>query len=199
VSAAAALLLGQDPTLKPDQVMWLLERTATDVTPASGCPRCSPGRDRFTGWGRLNVLAALKSLKRRSELPPADAYEPNDDAGEEAHAFGPPRTITATLDYWDDPLDVYAVKLAKGETLGVELTSSIPVGRLVLWKPRTVGLGGNRQPLGYRAARSATGGNREQLTYRATAAGTYFLQVRVAEPTRARPVYRLTLAKQRAT
>ena len=28
VSAAAALLLGQDPTLKPDQVAWLLERSA---------------------------------------------------------------------------------------------------------------------------------------------------------------------------
>ena len=32
VSAAAALLLGVDPTLKPDQVAWLLERSATDVT-----------------------------------------------------------------------------------------------------------------------------------------------------------------------
>ena len=31
VAAAAALLIGADPTLTPDQVAWLLERSATDV------------------------------------------------------------------------------------------------------------------------------------------------------------------------
>ena len=42
VSAAAALLLGQDPTLKPDQVAWLLERSATDVDPRDRLPRAAP-------------------------------------------------------------------------------------------------------------------------------------------------------------
>ena len=50
VSAAAALLLGVDPRLKPDQVEWLLERSATDADPASGCAaRCPVGRDSLTG------------------------------------------------------------------------------------------------------------------------------------------------------
>src|SRR5262249_55875959 len=55
VSAAAALLLGQDPHLTPDQVGWLLERSARDVKPATGCSPCAPGRDPLTGWGRLDV------------------------------------------------------------------------------------------------------------------------------------------------
>ena len=37
VSAAAALLLGQDPTLRPEQVSWLLERSADDANAATGC------------------------------------------------------------------------------------------------------------------------------------------------------------------
>ncbi len=41
VAAAAALLLGQSPTLRPDQVAWLLERTATDVNASTGCAKCA--------------------------------------------------------------------------------------------------------------------------------------------------------------
>jgi len=197
VSAAAALLIGTDPSLTADQVMWLLERTATDVTGAT-CGRCPPGRDSLTGWGRLNVQAALRTLQRRVDLPPPDVYEPNDDVGIQAHAFGPPRTITATLDYWDDPTDVYALKLTKGQALSVLVTSKIRLGRLVLWNPATVQLTGGRVPLSNRAARSATVGGSERLSYQATTTGTYYLQVKVAEPTRARPVYDLTVVKEPA-
>jgi subtilisin family serine protease len=197
VSAAAALLLGQDPTLKPDQVSWLLERSATDVTAASGCRRCGEGRDALSGWGRLNVAAALALLKRRASVPPADAYESNDDAGVEAHAFGPPRTIAATLDYWDDPTDVYAIKLAKGETLVVRLSSTLPLGKMQLWTPDTTHVGDQRGILGTRAARSAPIGGEQRLAFRAPVAGKYFLQVRVGIPTRDPPVYRLSVAKQR--
>ena len=198
VSAAAALLLGQDPTLTPDQVGWLLERSATDVTAASGCRRCGDGRDRLTGWGRLDVLAALERLERRSSIPPADAYEPNDDAGVEAHAFGPPRTITATLDYWDDPTDVYAIKLAKGESLFAHVTSSIPIGKMQLWTPDTTHVGDQRGVLGNRAARSDSVGGQQRLVFQAPVAGKYFLQVRVGLPTRNRAVYQLSVAKQPA-
>src|SRR5262249_53088885 len=74
VSAAAALLLGVDPKLKPDQVSWLLERSATDVTAATGCPQCTPGRDSLTGWGRLDVQRALAYLAHK-DYPQADTLE----------------------------------------------------------------------------------------------------------------------------
>jgi subtilisin family serine protease len=197
VSAAAALLLGQDPGLKPDQVSWLLERSATDVTPATGCSRCVEGRDGLTGWGRLNVLAALKQLKQRTRIPFADAYESNDDAGVEAHPFGPSRAITATLDYWDDPLDVYAIKLQKGESLFAHLSSTIPLGRMQLWTPDTTHVGDPRGILGNRAASSAPVGGQQRLVFDAPAAGTYYLLIRVGAPTRQRPLYALSIAKQR--
>ena len=52
VSAAAALLLAARPSLAPDQVMALLERSAVDVSAATGCSRCPLGRDWYSGWGR---------------------------------------------------------------------------------------------------------------------------------------------------
>jgi subtilisin family serine protease len=193
VSAAAALLLGANPRLTPDQVSWLLERSATDVTSAT-CPRCRAGRDSLTGWGRLNVLAALELLRNRVALPRPDAYEPNDDAGGEALALGTPRSraLTATLDYWDDPTDVYSVKLAAGDILSVRLTSSIPVGRIQLWAPGTTHVGDVRATLST-AARKAAVSAREHLDFRAPKAGTYYLAVRVGRPTRDRPVYKLAV------
>ena len=47
----------------------------------TGCAQCPVGRDRFTGWGSLDVLAALTMLTDGTPLPPPDRYEPNDDAG----------------------------------------------------------------------------------------------------------------------
>src|SRR5262245_21508467 len=71
VSAAAALRLGQDPALKPGQVSWLLERSADDSSPTTGCPQCPVGRDLYAGWGTLDVLKALTMLSN-TPLPPPD-------------------------------------------------------------------------------------------------------------------------------
>jgi subtilisin family serine protease len=198
VSAAAALLLGVDPSLTPDQVSWLLERSATDIT-SETCRACIAGRDSLTGWGRLNVAAALQALRHKSELPQPDAYEPNDDAGAQAHPFGEPRTITATLDYWDDPTDVYSIKLRAGEILSARLSSSLPIGRMQLWAPGTTNVGDQRATLADGARRTPAVAARERLDFRARAAGTYYLAVRVGKPTRERPVYNLTVAKRLVT
>src|SRR5439155_24073999 len=96
------------------QVAWLLERSATDASPATGCSICPVKRDSYTGWGLLNVEAALAKLTDGTQLPRPDRYEPNDNAGTWARQFGPPRAITATRDYWDDQVDVYAITLRKG-------------------------------------------------------------------------------------
>ena len=83
VSAAAALLIAQQPALTASQVSTLLERTADDVNASNGCPRCPLLRDALTGWGRLNIAKALTVLAKGSP-PPADELETNDDAGAQA-------------------------------------------------------------------------------------------------------------------
>src|SRR5439155_3042662 len=105
VSAAAALLFALQPTLKADQVSAILERTADDANASNGCRRCPLLRDSLTGWGRLNIANALASLG--GPLPPADRYETNDDAGAQAFTlWGRTIRTRATIDYWDDPVDV---------------------------------------------------------------------------------------------
>jgi thermitase len=198
VTAAAALLLGQAPTLTPDQVTWLLERTATDADPATGCRKCGAGRDSLTGWGMLDIAAALEALAGGSTLPPADVYEPNDDAGNSAQPFGPARTIGATLDYWDDPVDVYSIRLTKGERLFARLDRAAAApNSLVLWKPGTIHVGATRGTLPDRLALSSNVGGQQRLSYRAPAAGVYYVEVKVDSPTREVDAYHLSVGLQR--
>src|SRR6185312_7152796 len=48
VSAAAALLLGEVPTLTAPPAAWLLERSAVDESTTDGCGACPAGRDALT-------------------------------------------------------------------------------------------------------------------------------------------------------
>ncbi|HEX4525277.1 MAG TPA: S8 family serine peptidase [Gaiellaceae bacterium] len=195
VSAAAALLLGQDPSLRPEQVSWLLERSADDANASTGCAKCPVGRDMFTGWGTLDVESALRLLAQ-GQLPPADHYEPNDNAGPWAHALPPlPHTIEATLDYWDDNLDVYRVYLQKGRRLFARVTPAGPGKvQMSVWAPgtqRVDTLDDQRLLL----AQSRTVGAQSRVAYRATRTGTYFLELRVGRPTRDPLAYRLSAAR----
>jgi len=194
VSAAAALLIGVDPQLTPDQVSWLLERSATDANASNGCSICARGRDPFTGWGKLDVEAALTALTA-GHLPPPDTDEPNDNAGPAAHRVDLPATITATLDYWDDQVDVYAVALRAGERLFARLTPlSAAQTRLVLWKPGTVDVNDTRDLLTNEAARSLAVGLQKRLAYTAARGGTYYVEVTLLHQTRNPVQYRLGLA-----
>ena len=76
-------------------------RAATRYT--AGAPSTSPRRSTVLGDGT--------TCRRPTR------YEPNDDAGASSHALlGPPRTITATLDYWDDPSTSTAITLKRGQS-----------------------------------------------------------------------------------
>jgi subtilisin family serine protease len=189
VAAAAALLLGENPSLRPDQVAWLLERSADDATPATGCSSCSAGRDRFTGWGTLDVNAALVALTTAA-LPPADHYEPNDDAGPWAHALPPlPRTIEATL-------DVYRVHLDKGRRLFARVTPATGNAvRMELWAPGTVRVEGldAQEP---RLARSKLAGGQARLSYTALKTGTYYLELKLVQKNTIPVAYKLALARR---
>ena len=197
VSAGAALLLGQDPGLRPNQVSWLLERSAVDVSAATGCAMCPVGRDRFTGWGRLDVQAALTRLTSGEPLPPVDHYEPNDDAGPWSHAVPPlPRLVDATLDFWDDDVDVYRIALHRGQRLYARLTPGVP-GRvqLTLWRPGTLHVAGIDSSPADRVTTSHRVGRQSRLAFTAHEGGVYYLEAKLDTPSVPVVAYRLGLAK----
>jgi subtilisin family serine protease len=192
VSAAAAVLLSLHPTLRSEQVTTILERTAADVDAESGCPACSEGRDPLTGWGRLDVAAAIAAL---AKPPRRDRFEPNDDLGPRATAIsGAERRVRATVDFWDDQDDVYAVRLRAGQAMYVGLTgadASVDLN-LALWLPTARSIDdvrGFRQ----RVRVSSRPGSREYFSYRAQAGGTFFVQVRISSP--GTTPYRLAIVK----
>jgi hypothetical protein len=200
VTAAAANLLGVRPSLRPEQVVTLIERSADDASPASGCRLCAPGRDALTGWGELDVAAAIDAL--RVQAPPRDAYEPNDEAGPDAYRLyfrggGKSRTLQASTDFWDDQDDVYSVRLRRGEKLFASVT---PSGSsdvvLALWHPSAVSVTDlARQDLRLRLSNRP--GGHERLAYTAPADGWYHLQVRLTAPTVDPVAYRLSIVRVR--
>jgi subtilisin family serine protease len=183
VAAAAALVLSVAPQLTADQVTALIEHSAVDMTASTGCPRCLPWRDPLSGWGRLDVAAALQALN--SPLPVPDRYEANDDAGAAAWTlYGDSRQISATLDYWDDQIDVYRIWVRAGERITATLHGPASTDtNLVLWKPGTKRVEGLSLKLqSQRATQSAGQGPNEHLGYRAGAAGWYYLEVKLSTP-----------------
>jgi hypothetical protein len=198
VSAAAALLLGQDTKLTPEQVTWLLERSADDANAATGCTDCPNGRDAFTGWGRLDVLSALTMLDDGTGLPPADHYEPNDDAGPWSHALPPlPRAIDASLDYWDDNVDVYRVRLNAGARLFAHVDQKTNANvRLALWAPGTKTVEGLRVDTSARLAVGRRVGLQSRLAYTARVGGVYYLEVKLVSKPRDPLQYRLALSRR---
>jgi subtilisin family serine protease len=186
VSAAAAVLFAADPSLANSQVSFILERAADDVNATNGCPRCGLLRDQLSGWGRLDVAKAVESLA--GPLPPPDQYESNDDAGSQARTvWGKRDRLKATVDYWDDPVDVYRVPLQPSEQLRVQLSAGTGL-KLELWQPRTVHVD-TRASQRFLIAASTT----DRLRFRAPHRGMYYLEVR--EVSAAFSPYTLTLAK----
>jgi len=192
VTAAAAVLFALKPTLQADQVVNLLERTATDVNASNGCKQCPLQRDTFSGWGRLDVAKAIAALD--GVLPPPDRLEPNDDAGGAAARLGIKVTsVRATLDFWDDQIDVYRIYLRKGQKVKLELNG--PEGttsNLLLWKPGTKHVNDlHTQHL--RAAQAIGPGPTHGIGYKAPASGFYYVEVKLTA--QGSGPYELTIAR----
>ena len=177
VSAAAAVLFALQPSLTSSQAGKILERSADDVTPATGCSLCRVGRDPYSGWGQLDVANAIAALGA-GNLPKPDAHEPNDDVPQAFPLYGLHRSVSATIDYYDDPQDVYRVRLTKGERVTLRTTAKWPATKvgLLLWRPGTTTvLLGDRSK--QRVAASVHAGSVERIVYRAAKAGWYIVEV----------------------
>jgi len=182
VSAAATLVFAQNPGLKASQVANLLERSADDLNSTNGCAACAPGRDALSGWGRLDVAAALAAAK--GTVPRADTFEANDDVGGHSGVLLAHRgRIDATLDFWDDPSDVYPVDLVAHERLTVSLSGTLSAtARIRLWGPRTRTVSGVSST--HALARSTRVGATQRLSYVPSVgnAGRYYVQVFAPKP-----------------
>jgi len=193
VTAAAAILFAFRPTLQPDQVINILERSSTDVNASNGCKQCPLLRDTFSGWGRLDIAKAIAALD--GVLPPPDRLEPNDDAGGNAARLGTRVTsVKATIDFWDDQIDVYRIALRKGQK--VKLVLNGPDGstsNLLLWKPGTKHVNDLRAQH-FRAAQAIGPGPTHAIGYRAPASGFYYAEVKLTA--RGFGPYELTITRR---
>jgi hypothetical protein len=164
VAAAAAWVWTARPNLTADQVAEILRRSARDLPPA--------GRDSASGFGMLNVAAALAL-----PAPVADPYEPNDDidqvspSGDRYVAKAPPLTTTTRrttrivgrVDAYEDPRDVYRVWLPAGRRFAATLTSPSD-GDLALYASSAPSVVGRFATTG-RLAVASTRGTTERLAY----------------------------------
>jgi hypothetical protein len=156
--------------LSPYQVTRQIENTATDLG--------TTGRDSTNGYGVVNPRAAVTL-----QGPPDDAEEVNDDVkwlsgSTRLNEVGRPLVISATADQYEDPDDVYAVRLARGGRIRAVITHGPPRLDLYLWNPttRTVGTeNGNleRHLIDYRPGTARRG----IIAYRAPRAGVYYFDV----------------------
>jgi subtilisin family serine protease len=182
VAGAAAVLFAAEPSATADQVANALTRSAADADPDTGCVRCSTGHDALTGWGVLDVANAVRRL---SDSPPdSDRYEANDEASIAASLWGRKgQRIRATLDYWDDRVDVYKIKLRPRQRLVARLRGPIGANsNLFLWKPGTQRIGGKSVDRRLLAAQSKSPGSIERIRLNVTRKGWYYLVVKVSTP-----------------
>jgi Subtilase family len=139
VSAAAAWIWTDRPTLTASQVAELLRESAHPVGSGPFDPK--------TGYGVIDVAAALAL-----PTPPPDPVEPNDDIAEVKpglffSAGQPPITTKAhpstrlagTVMAADDPRDVYRIWVPAHRTVRVSISPSAAVSAGI-WGGRTVSL-----------------------------------------------------------
>ncbi len=195
VSAAAALLLSLHPNLSPDQSAWILERSANDMTPQTGCSACSTGRDALSGWGKLDIARALELAN--SKIPPVDSYEPNNDINQAATLPASATRLQATIDYWDNPIDTYRTRLQKDQWLAASLHGTPKdTLSLSLWRPGTTTVITPPQHAQQRRIlESRQAGPDHQLLYQALTPGWYYIEIKAITATHGTGAYTLEVSK----
>ena len=174
VSGAAAAVWTLRPTLTNTQLFEVMRRSARDVG--------KPGWDADTGYGILNVPAALTR-----KPPPVDPQEPNEDVylvrpngltrtGKTplTAQHRPRATISASLERREDPEDVYRIYLPAKGKIAVTVKPNANVN-LELWGKRTTtvfehGQAARRDLLGVSAH---AGARFERVTVKGRGAGQF--------------------------
>ena len=186
VAGAMALLAQLRPTLSVSQRTALLIKSARDAG--------AKGWDSQTGWGLLDVGAAL-----RAAVPPKDTPEVDDDiywvTGARAKRHPPvltlkkrSATVSATVGAFNDPIDVIPVRLRKGDRFSARLGAEVKKGfTFGLYNPRARNfeLDSTKQP------HLVVSGTSRLRLRRVNRSGIWF--VAVAAPTRPTTDLRYTL------
>ena len=177
VAAASDWVWTVRPTLDWTQLAEVMRASSQDLF--------TPGFDPFTGFGRLNIPAAL------TVAPAApDPQEPNENvtyvkAGGFLHRAAKPLTavgrntgnLNARLDFGDDPRDVYRIWIPGKRAASVALQPSGGDVDLALWGPRTASVleTGRALRRDMRGIAERTGTKRERLRVKnTTRKGAYF-------------------------
>ena len=195
VSAAAALVLGANPDLSADQVVWLLERSAADQTGATGCTSCSDGHDALTGWGLVDVAEALR--RATGPMPVPDGFEPNDGVGRVARQVAPPKRFHAAVDWWDDVDDVYAVFMHVGDVLYARVTPDRTRASVQLTASEPLTAGSHRAGRRPAVIRAVAVGKQLRVVVRANVRGTYYVCVTAAVRSRTPIGYAIAISASR--
>jgi hypothetical protein len=193
VAAAIAWIRAARPELLADQAANVVRYSARDVG--------GKGYDADTGYGVLDVGAALKAK------PDAhDPSEPNDDMRWiDGRAFTKPDRLLyrgagkavrleATLDVYEDPADVYRVKVPAGGSVAVSASPVYGDVSLAAYSPGATSLQDHRRRIG----RSSHGGRRTEhlrIPNRSRAARTFFVVVQPAGRKRLDAGYTLRIGR----
>jgi hypothetical protein len=194
VSGVASWVRSARPKLTAGQYADLLRAGAKDVG--------DPGWDASTGFGLVDLAAALQA-----KTPPVDRFEPNDGISYvNGTVFDKPdpyiwtggaaKSVTASVDPVEDPLDVFRVRLGARKQATIRLTPAAGNADLRLYDGRTKEVGGT--PL----AKSSLGAGRTDavtVRNRTGSARTYYVAV-IAPGPQPRTVdapYTLKLARRR--
>jgi subtilisin family serine protease len=170
VTGVAALVLAANPDgLSPWQVLRQIENTARDVGPR--------GRDLATGAGVVNPRAAVTLL-----APADDPGEVNDDVmlargTDQRLAEKGSFSVEASVDRDDDPDDVLAVNLRRGEQLQVSLKYGRGRIALYLWKPGTSTVTADQYRRGDLLRSRHGAASTKTITYRAERTGRHYVDV----------------------
>jgi len=193
VSGAAAWLATTRPGLSNGQLADVLRQSARDVGP--------PGYDASTGFGLIQMRAALASA-----TPASDVFEPNDGISfVDGSVFAKPdpyvwrggrrRTLRASADEVEDPIDVYRIRLRKRSRARIRLLPSFGNPDLYVFRSSARSIRDRSKII----ARSKKRGTRRTDSVRITnakrSARRLYVMIRLGRSSRLDVSYRLKLQR----